>query len=256
MLVMLDQRARGGRAAAPQRSPGAASISCLFGGRCLRACLDSSDHCFVTDPPDAAAVLADEWDERYTSLADRIPDVEPNAVLITEAGALRPGGALDIGCGVGAEAIWLATHGWNVTALDVSRAALEHAAHRARQAAVDVQWVQARLEDAPVAACGFDLVTAFYPALRHSDAREAEQALVSAVAPHGILLVVHHADVDAERAKAHGFDPADYLSRDDIVELLSDDWDVRIHRRRPREVPAGPEGQHTHDDVLVARRQR
>jgi hypothetical protein len=64
MLVMFDQRVRGGRAAAPQRSPGAASISCLFGRRCLRACLDSSDHSFVTDPPDAAAVLADEWDER------------------------------------------------------------------------------------------------------------------------------------------------------------------------------------------------
>jgi hypothetical protein len=67
---------------------------------------------------------------------------------------------------------------------------------------------------------------------------------------------VHHADIDVERANAHGFDPADYVMHDDLVALLGDHWDVRVDRRRPRAKPAGLDGEHTHDDVLLARRLR
>ncbi|MEE6169061.1 MULTISPECIES: class I SAM-dependent methyltransferase [unclassified Mycolicibacterium] len=207
----------------------------------------------MTEPSDAAA-LATEWDERYTSFADSIPDLAPNEVLIDEVGAMQPGRALDIGCGVGAEAIWLAARGWTVTALDVSAVALDHAAERGRRAGVEVQWVPASLEHFAIPAGGFDLVTAFYPALRHSDTQIAQRALLAAVGASGTLLVVHHADVDAEIAKAHGFDPAEYVMHDDVVELLDEGWKVRVDKRRPRAIPAGAEGQHTHDDVVIARR--
>jgi hypothetical protein len=66
--------------------------------------------------------------------------------------------------------------------------------------------------------------------------------------------VVHHADVDVEEAKSHGFDTADYVGHTDVAALLGDDWPVRIDERRPREAPVGAGPRHTHDAVLRARR--
>ena len=207
----------------------------------------------MTDSP-CPTTTAVEWDQRYRTLADKLPDGTPSAALVTEVGDLPPGTALEIGCGVGADAIWLAGRGWRVTALDVSRVALDRAEARSRQAGIEVDWTCARLEDLALPPNGFDLVTAHYPALLHSPGQDAERALLAAVAPGGTLLVVHHADVDVEKAKSYGFDPADYLSHDDVVELLGDGWDVTVHRRRLRDQPAGIEGQHTHDDIVKARR--
>ncbi|TFV59165.1 class I SAM-dependent methyltransferase [Mycobacterium sp. PS03-16] len=196
--------------------------------------------------------LTAEWDERYKGWD--LSGAQPNAVLIAETAGLTAGRALDIGCGLGAEAIWLAQQGWRVTAMDVSQVALDRAAQRAQDAGVQVQWCRGSLEDAELPSDGFDLVTAHYPALRHSAGGDAQKALLGAVGPGGTLLVVHHADVDEATAKAHGFDPADYLMHDDVVALLGDGWEVRVQRRRPRATPAGAQGQHTHDDVVVARR--
>lgn len=205
----------------------------------------------MTDSPISA-----EWDERYTTYADRMPDDPPSAVLIGVAQGLTPGTALDIGCGIGANAVWLAAQGWATTALDVSQVALDRAAARGQHAGVDVRWVRGRLEDVSVAPS--DFVVAHYPALRHSPGNDAERALLAAVAPGGTLLVVHHANVEIELAKAHGFDPSDYVGHDDVIEILEADrdadWDVTVERERLRDLPAGIDGQHTHDDVIVARR--
>ncbi|WP_024446851.1 class I SAM-dependent methyltransferase [Mycolicibacterium iranicum] len=200
------------------------------------------------------STLGAEWDERYASWADQIPDDSPSAVMVEVAGSLTPGTALDVGCGIGANAIWLAAHGWDTTALDVSQVALDRATARGRHAGVDVRWLRGRLEDLAVAPS--DFVVAHYPALRHSPGNDAERSLLAAVAPGGTLLVVHHANVELELAKAHGFDPSDYVSHDDVVGALGDEWDVAVEGRRPRDMPAGLDGQHTHDDVIVARRRR
>jgi SAM-dependent methyltransferase len=203
--------------------------------------------------PETPALFT-EWDERYISIMDRLPASRPNATVVDEISGHPTGYALDIGCGMGADAIWLATQGWTVTALDVSRVALDRAAASAAQAGVEVTWLRSRLEDMALPEGGFDLVTAHYPALLHSPGHAAEKALLTAVAPGGLLLVVHHADIEVELAKAHGFDPAVYLLHDAVVALLGDGWDVTVDRSRPRDVPAGIDGQHTHDDVIMARR--
>ena len=73
------------------------------------------------------------------------------------------GSALDLGCGAGADAIWLAEQGWDVTGLDISAAALEQAAVAARAAGVAgrVTWVRHDLADGlPVGE--WDLVVAAY----------------------------------------------------------------------------------------------
>ena len=133
---------------------------------------------------------ADEWDQRYSSLADQLPDMAPSAALIREVGDLAAGTALEIGCGLGADAVWLASRGWRVTALDVSQVALDRATQRSREAGVEITWHCGRLEDMPLPPNGFDLATAHYPALRHSPGHDAERAVLAAVAPGGTLLVV------------------------------------------------------------------
>jgi SAM-dependent methyltransferase len=208
----------------------------------------------MTDTP--AQALFDEWDERYHSFLDRLPTQRPNPAVITEIEGRPTGSALDIGCGVGADAVWLAGRGWDVTAIDVSQVALDQAAAAADRAGVAVTWVRSRLEDLALPAGGFALVTAHYPALLHSPGRDAERALLAAVAPGGLLLVVHHADIEVELAREHGFDPSAYLLHDDVAALLGTDWEVTVDRHRLRPVPAGLDGQHTHDDVLLARRRR
>jgi len=217
----------------------------------------------VTDPAarhdpilDATATFANspaEWDERYAG-AEQVWSGSPNGALVAEVAELRPGRALDVGCGEGADAVWLAHQGWEVTALDVSRVALDRAAQHARQAGADVRWVHAGLAEAHLPEGAFDLVSAQYPALLRTPGDDAERALLTAVAPGGTLLVVHHADVDPDQARAHGFDPADYVGPADVAALLGGGWQVEVDEKRSRDIASGAGAHHTHDLVLRARR--
>jgi SAM-dependent methyltransferase len=194
-----------------------------------------------------------DWDERYAG-TERVWSGRPNGALVAEVEGMTPGRALDVGCGEGADAIWLALRGWDVTALDVSRVALDRARTEADRAGAQVHWLHSPLLDAALPAGEFDLVSAQYPALLRTPGNDAERALLTAVAPGGMLLVVHHADIDVEHAKARGFDPADYVSPGDVAAQLDDAWAVSFDERRPRQVEGGAGAHHTHDVVLKAQR--
>ena len=216
-----------------------------------------SEHVVEHHPGETASAAGGriiDWDQRYLD-ADQVWSGRPNTALIAEASGLGPGRALDVGCGEGADAIWLAQQGWEVTALDVSQVAIHRAQAAARSAGVAVTWVHAGLLDASIVAGAFDLVSAQYPALLRTPDRAAERALLDAVAPGGHLLVVHHVltDADIDRARSHGFDPTLYVSPDDVAAMLDPRWEVTFDRYRPRHVGGGAGAHHTADVVLHAR---
>lgn len=135
------------------------------------------------------------WDARYAE-RDHLWSGEPNAVLVEEVSGLAPGTALDLGCGEGADAIWLARRGWRVTAADISAVALGRAARHAADAGVAdrIDWRRHDLgESFPEGA--YDLVSA---AFLHSPGETMPRerilrAAAAAVAPGGRLLVIGHA---------------------------------------------------------------
>jgi SAM-dependent methyltransferase len=206
-------------------------------------------------PPPAQAYAGDpavqaEWDKRYAD-RDQLWSGQPNGALVIEVAGLTPGRVLDVGCGEGADAVWLARGGWEVTALEVSGLALDRAAVHARDAGVAVHWVHAGLVEAELPPGSFDLVSAQYPALLRTPDAAAERALLAAVAPGGVLLVVHHAGMDTRPTDDSGFDPADYIWPSMIAALLDDDWTVQLDEQRSRIAPDGGAGSHHTDDLVL-----
>lgn len=197
---------------------------------------------------------AEEWDERYSG--EQVWSGNPNEALVAEVAGLAAGRALDVGCGEGADSVWLARQGWQVTALDVSRKAVERTEAMVADAGVHVEGIAAGLLEAPLPDAAYDLVSAMYPALLRTPTGEAEQRLLDLVAAGGTLLVVHHADIDREHALEHGCDPDDHVSPDDVraVAVARGDWDVVADERRERATVLGAGARHRND--LVVRLQR
>ena len=206
---------------------------------------------YVGDP-----AVQEDWDRRYAD-REQLWSGRPNGALVAEVAGLTPGRVLDVGCGEGADAVWLAREGWDVTALEVSGVALERAAGHARDADVDIRWVHAGMAEAALPPASFDLVSAQYPALLRTPDAAAERALLAAVAPGGVLLLVHHAGMEHRPVEDGDFDPADYVWPSMVTALLDDDWQVEVDEQRPRVAPEGGAGAHHTDDVVLrARRLR
>ena len=194
-----------------------------------------------------------EWDRRYTDIdGAAMWSGRPNGALVDEVTGLTPGSALDVGCGEGADAIWLARQGWRVTALDPSGVAILRARDAARSAGVELRWLQVGLLEVAPYAERYDLVSAHYPVLRHTEDGAAVAGLSSAVAPGGTLLVVHH-ELMSDHAAEHGFDPADHVMPADVAAQLDERWVIEVDGARPRRGPLSPDARHVRDLVLRAR---
>ena len=131
------------------------------------------------------------WDRRHAE-REHIESDEPDPVLVREAEPLPPGRALDLACGDGRNAVWLAHRGWQVTAVDFSSVALDRGRRRAAAAQVKVDWqVHDLLAWSPPEG-GFDLVSLIYLHLPPDERRLVLQRAARALAPGGRLLVVGH----------------------------------------------------------------
>jgi SAM-dependent methyltransferase len=202
-----------------------------------------------------AAAQAAEWDARYSERAGAKWSGRPNGRLRVEAARLTPGSAFDVGCGEGADAIWLVQQGWTVTAIDVSDVAVGRARAAAELAGAAVEWICGDALRTALPAGSFDLVSMQYPALPKAAGEAAVRALLDTVRPGGVLLAVYH-DLDdehREHMKARGVDVADYVGADDLRALLGDDFTVELHGVEPRVDPP-PDSPHIADVVIRARR--
>ena len=201
------------------------------------------------------AAQAAEWDARYRERDGAMWSGRPNGRLVAEVVALVPGRALDVGCGEGADAIWLAQRGWTVTAIDVSEVAIRRAREASHPAGASVEWICGDVLRTPLPAGSFDLMSMQYPALPNAAGEAAMRRLLDTVRPGGLLLAVYH-DLDddhREHMKSRGVDPADYVGADDLGRLLGDDFTVELQAVEPRiDPPSGTP--HIADVVLRARR--
>jgi SAM-dependent methyltransferase len=188
------------------------------------------------------------WERRWTQVLREHPHQvaarPPNAHLLGEIRDLPPGLALDAGCGNGAEAIWLAASGWQVTALDFSAAALEHAGTTARAIGADVaeriDWVEGDLGSWSPAPRHFDLVSCLYVHVSGSVA-EMVTRLSSGVAPGGTLFVVGHLPVDPATGEPTPAAGQVQVTVEAAVGALDvRHWEVVVAEERPglRRVPA------------------
>jgi SAM-dependent methyltransferase len=202
-----------------------------------------------------AAAQADEWDARYGEREGARWSGRPNGRLVSEVADLTPGRALDVGCGEGADAIWLARNGWTVTAIDISDVAVGRARAAAELAGTAVEWICGDVLRTAFPAGSFDLVSMQYPALPKAVGELAVRSLLDTVRPGGLLLAVYH-DLDdehREHMKSRGVDPADYVDADDLRQLLGDDFTVELDVVEPRVDPP-PDTPPIADVVLRARR--
>lgn len=131
------------------------------------------------------------WNEKYAA-RELVWSAEPNELFAREVATLRPGKALDVACGEGRNGIWLAEHGWQVTAIDFSAVAIDKARKLAARRGVSVDWIvgDVSMDDLPAEA--FDLVCVLY---LHTSAEERARWLgnvIRAVRPSGTFLYIGH----------------------------------------------------------------
>ena len=178
------------------------------------------------------------WEQALREHPDKVADRPPNAHLVGEVRALAPGRALDAGCGHGAEAIWLATGGWQVTAVDFSATALEHARATADAVGPDVAgrltWVEADLGLWSPPTGRFDLVVSLYVHVAGS-VGETVTRLGTGVAPGGTLFLVGHRPVDPETGRPTPAAGQVQVSVEAALEVLDPgEWQVEVAEERPR----------------------
>jgi SAM-dependent methyltransferase len=208
---------------------------------------------------DTATTAEQYWEERYGA-EGRVWSGRPNPLLVREATQLPPGTALDLGCGEGGDAIWLAARGWQVTAVDVSATALRRGAEHARDAGVaaGIRWEQHDLSRS-FPEGSFDLVSAQFlhsPVAVDGEREEILRHAAAAVAPGGSLLVVGHGGwpswQEAPPFEHHFPTTAEVL---DSLGLESAQWVVELEEVVERDFP-DPDGRpgHREDNVLRVRR--
>jgi len=195
------------------------------------------------------------WDELYSSRSS-VWTGEPNDHLVKTVSNLSAGTALDVGCGEGADAIWLAKHGWHVTAVDISAVVLEraqdHAIQTGDELAKRIKWVRADLTESVPTEASYDLVYALFMHIPTAQRDVLFRSLADLVAPSGSLLIVGHHPSDLETSVNRWKMPDLLFTASDVAALLQPgQWQIIVEAADPRTAKGG-DGQAVtiHDAVL------
>lgn len=167
----------------------------------------------------------DFWEERWSEVPpSRATERPPNAHLRAEVEDLRPGRALDAGCGHGSDALWLAARGWRVTGVDFSATALAHARAAAEATGAEIEWIEGDLATWSPQPGRYDLVVCLYVHVAGS-VEEMVRRMAAGVAPGGTLLMVGH----------HPAGDQVQVSVDEAFAALDPDrWEIVVAEDRPR----------------------
>lgn len=214
-------------------------------------------HSSGADPSDRTA--KDHWEDRYRR-RERMWSGRVNTRLAEVVADVRPGRALDLGCGEGADTMWLAEHGWHVVGVDISETALSRAAADAAERGLSdrVDFVQMNLSET-FPQGRFDLVSAqFLHSMVHLDRDPIFAAAARAVVAGGTLLIVDHGAPPPwadPAAHDHVFPSAEEVL--DAIDLGDGQWE-RVRVEAVDRDAVGPDGQRAvlTDNVIVLRRGR
>jgi 2-polyprenyl-3-methyl-5-hydroxy-6-metoxy-1,4-benzoquinol methylase len=144
----------------------------------------------------------------------------PNRFLVAEAADLAPGRALDVACGAGRNAVWLAEHGWQVTGVDFSDVALASARELAKEAGVQVEWVEADVLEFVPEPLAFQLVCILYLQVPAEERQLVLARSAGAVAPGGTLVVIGHDLENLEHGHGGPRDPRVLFTPEEIAAEL------------------------------------
>jgi SAM-dependent methyltransferase len=187
------------------------------------------------------------WDERYAA-SELVWSRGPNQFIEAECADLPPGRAVDLACGEGRNAIWLASRGWQVTAVDFSQVALDKGRTLASQVDVeiDVDWVCGDATE--WTGDGFDLAVVAYFQVPAAERRTAVRNVVTSLRPGGTLVWVAHDSTNLTEGTGGPQDPAVLMTAEDVVaDLEGIAVEVIRAERVARVVPgAGTSGTHQH----------
>lgn len=183
------------------------------------------------------------WAKTLREQGAKVAGKPPNGYLVAAAKSLRPGRALDAGCGHGAETLWLAAHGWRVTGVDFSAAALEHARSMAvtagQEIAERIAFIEADLGTWAPEAGAYDLVVSLYVHVAGS-AHETVLRLAGGVAPGGMMLLVGHQPIDPATGAATAAAGQNQVSVESARSALDPrQWKLEIAEERPRSAGSG-----------------
>jgi len=178
------------------------------------------------------------WEERYRSSEDL--DSEPTPLLVETASRLKPGAALDLACGAGRNALWLAQHGWRVTAVDGAPAAIEILRRRASER-VDAQVADLEKNQYRIEPSAWDLIAISYY-LQRSLMEPAKEG----VKPGGVLVAIVHTTEPGEEPTYKRAKPGElksYFADWEILHYYEGASRDPAHKRPVAEVVARrPEG--------------
>jgi SAM-dependent methyltransferase len=199
----------------------------------------------------------EHWEQRYAE-RDRVWSGRVNVLLAEMVSSLTPGHALDLGCGEGADACWLAEHGWTVVAVDISDNALQRAtaAAAARGLSDRIEFIQHDLT-AGFPDGTFDLISAqfLHSLIPFNRPRDLKRA-ATAVRPGGLLLIVDHAGPPpwvSELDHHHH----EFLTAEEVIASmeLGHNWE-RVRVEAVERQAVGPDGETRPwiDNVIALRR--
>lgn len=193
------------------------------------------------DVPMRAPTRRELWDERHAA-HDPIESAAPDPTLVEEIGPMAPGTALDLGAGDGRNAVWLAAHGWQVTAVDFSRVALDRGRRLADAMGVEVDWRLADLLEWAPPAETYDLVVLFFIHLPRDERHRVYEQAATAVAPGGTLLIVGHDQANLADGIGGPQDPAVLFTAAEVAADLPARFSIERAEtlRRGREPGPGP----------------